>query len=407
MRLIFKGLRPVRRVLSFPGRGAEQDRGKAEMAERVAVAMSGGVDSSVAAALLLEQGFEVIGFSMQLWDQKRNISGDDFQKAGRCCSIDDLYDARGVASRLGIPYYVVNLQKEFENKVVRSFIENYRDGLTPSPCVLCNSHLKFDRLLQMASEVNASHVATGHYARVKRDISTGCHTLLRGIDADKDQSYFLFELRQDQLARAMFPLGGRTKTEVRDLARKYGLEVSEKPESQEICFVPDGDYASFIERHHAEVVGEVGKGTTFKEGDIIDAEGRFIGKHPGIHHFTIGQRRGLGIAHSEPLYVIKIDAEKNVIVVGPKAQTGSASCRVIRTNWILPGVPDEPLKAFARIRSRHKAAPAVVTPEGDGAARVEFEAPQMAVSPGQACVFYQGDRVIGGGWIDRPDAGGR
>ncbi len=363
--------------------------------------MSGGVDSSVAAAILKERGYEVVGFSMQLWDQKRNSTGDDLHRAGRCCSLDDLYDARAVAARLEIPYYVVNLQKEFEDKVVRSFIENYRDGLTPSPCVLCNSHLKFDRLLEMASEVEATHVATGHYARVQRDASACAFTLLRGLDHDKDQSYFLFELRQEQLARSMFPLGDLTKPEVRSIARKFGLEVSEKPESQEICFVPDGDYASFIERHYGEVMGTAGKDPISRDGEIVDQAGHFLGRHHGIHHFTIGQRRGLGIAHSEPLYVIDIQAGENRIVVGNKTQATGLSCRVVRLNWIMVPAPSVPFQALARIRSRHRAAPATIIPETDGSATVEFDEPQMAISPGQACVFYQEDRVLGGGWIDR------
>jgi tRNA-uridine 2-sulfurtransferase len=371
------------------------------MAERVAVAMSGGVDSSVAAAILKDRGYEVVGFSMQLWDQKRNHSGTDVQKAGRCCSLDDLYDARTVAARLQIPFYVINLQKEFEDKVVRSFIENYRDGLTPSPCVLCNSHLKFDRLLDMATEVEATHVATGHYARVESDESSGAYSLLRGLDLDKDQSYFLFELRQDQLARAMFPLGDLRKAEVRRIARGFGLEVSEKPESQEICFVPDGDYASFIERHYGEVLGTEKKATPFREGEIVDETGNLLGRHPGIHHFTIGQRRGLGIAHSEPLYVIEIQPGENRIVAGTKSRATAVTCRVVRLNWIMAPVPETPIRALARIRSRHRAASATIIPGIDGSATVEFDEPQLAVSPGQACVFYQGDRVLGGGWIDR------
>jgi tRNA-specific 2-thiouridylase len=366
------------------------------------MAMSGGVDSSTAAAILKSRGCDLIGFSMQLWDQKRNGAPDDEVRSGRCCSLDDLYDARSVAARLGFPYYVVNLQQEFQQTVVRNFIESYRDGLTPSPCVLCNSHMKFDRLVRLAEEVDATHVATGHYARISRDEASGRFLLLRGMDRGKDQSYFLFELTQEQLSRALFPLGELTKTEVRRIARSYGLDVAEKPESQEICFIPDGDYASFIERHYEDVLGTPREAGSFPAGEIVDSEGRQLGRHGGIHHFTIGQRRGLGIAHSEPLYVLDIRRETNQVVVGVKSQVGGRSCRIVRTNWISIPSLDRPMRFLAKIRSRHMESQATVSPADDGSALVEFDTPQPAISPGQACVLYEGERVVGGGWISRP-----
>ncbi len=374
------------------------------MAGRVAMAMSGGVDSSAAAAILKERGCDVIGFSMQLWDQKRNPAAGETAHAGRCCSLDDLYDARTVASLLGFPYYVVNLQHEFQETVVRNFIESYRDGLTPSPCVLCNSHMKFDRLVRLAEDVQATHVATGHYARIARDEQSGRFLLLRGKDADKDQSYFLFELKQEQLAKSLFPVGDLTKYEVRAIARRVGLEVADKPESQEICFVADDDYAAFIERHHEEVVGGSERTKSFSGGDIVDIEGRVVGRHDGIHHFTIGQRRGLGIAHSEPLYVIGIRPDEKLVVVGTRAQAANRTCRIVQTNWISIPSPERPARFSARVRSRHCEAPATVSPMEDGSFHVEFDTPQHAISPGQACVFYDGERVVGGGWISRMPA---
>ena len=367
---------------------------------RVAIAMSGGVDSSVAAAILKEAGYDLVGFSMQLWDQRRNASEGDSIHSGRCCSIEDLYDARAVAARLGIPYYVVDFQKEFEHRVVKDFIENYRAGLTPSPCVLCNSHMKFDQLVRLAEEIHAPRVATGHYARISFDTKSGRHILSQALDKNKDQSYFLFELNQAQLSRALFPLGDLDKKHVRQIARRYGLPVADKPESQEICFIPEGDYAAFVERHSEEISGSPGS-KPFSPGPIIDGEGRVIGEHPGIHHYTVGQRRGLGIAHSSPLYVLELRPEDNAVVVGDRSQLGKRRCRIVRPNWISIPCLAAPLRVHAKIRSRHREAPATITPGEGRGVEVLFDSPQPAITPGQACVFYQGEQVVGGGWISR------
>jgi tRNA-uridine 2-sulfurtransferase len=368
--------------------------------ERVAIAMSGGVDSSVAAAILKEAGYDPIGFSMQLWDQKRNSPEGGTLQSGRCCSLDDLYDAREVAARLKIPYYVVDFQKEFERAVVKPFMENYRMGLTPSPCVLCNSHMKFDLLARMAEEIHAPRIATGHYARVFHDPESGRCLLRQAHDKNKDQSYFLFELNQSQLSKVIFPLGELEKEQVRQIARRYELPIAEKAESQEICFVPDGDYAAFIERHYDAVTG-ASISRPFSEGLILDRQGRRLGTHSGIHHYTIGQRRGLGIAHSSPLYVLELRPEDNAVIVGDRSQLDRCCCRVIRPNWIsIPGLA-APLRVWAKIRSRHEAAPAIISPGEEDTVEVVFDSPQPAITPGQACVFYQEEKVVGGGWIDR------
>ena len=366
---------------------------------RVAIAMSGGVDSSVAALLLKDAGYDPAGFSMQLWDRRRSCgsSASIPDRSVRCCSPDDLYDAREVAAHIGIPFYVVDFQKEFENDVVRPFVEEYRRGRTPSPCIHCNSKLKFDRLARLAEEVGADIIATGHYARIVHDEKSDRHLLLEARDKNKDQSYFLFELTQKQLSRTMFPLGELTKTEVREIARNRGIPAAEKAESQEICFVPDDDYAAFVEQYIG--IGDHMTQAPPPQGKIVDSSGRVLGTHNGIHHYTIGQRRGLGIAHSEPLYVLEIRPRDNTIVVGEQALSGRIQCQVERPNWI--SIPElrVPVQVTAKIRSRHIPTPALIEPLPDGSVTVTFDMSQSGVTPGQACVFYQGEIVVGGGWI--------
>lgn len=361
--------------------------------ERVAIAMSGGVDSSVAAVILKNSGYDLVGFSLKFRDQGTGLPGD-------------LRDARAVAARLGIPFHVADLREEFEREIVRPFVEAYRSGLTPSPCVRCNSLMKFDRLLLLAGKVGAGRIATGHYARLGRDGSSGRFVLSEARDRNKDQSYFLFELTQDQLARALFPLGDLDKQEVRRIARAHDIPVAEKPESQEICFVPDGDYASFVEAHVAPGGAGGGPGTP-GDGPVVDVDGRVLGRHRGLHRYTVGQRRGLGIAHREPLYVLELRTGDNTVVVGERALLGSRRCRVVRPNWIAIPSLDGPLAVRARIRSRHEAAPAVISPLEDGGVEVVFDSPQPAVTPGQACVFYRDGAVVGGGWIRKSATGAR
>ena len=365
---------------------------------RIAVAMSGGVDSSAAAAILKEQGHELVGFTMQLWNQRRGISVDENGDPlpSRCCSLDDVYDARRVAEELGFPFYVLNLEKEFERDVVQPFIDSYLNGETPIPCVACNSRLKFASLDRLAASLGCEKVATGHYARVEFDEETGHYRLLRGRDPQKDQSYFLWELRQDQLSRALFPLGDLSKNEARQAARDNRLAVAEKKESQEICFVPDGDYAGFIDRY---LDTEDARGRLPGSGEIVTSNGNFVGTHGGQHHYTIGQRRGIGIADSQPLYVIGIESAKNRIVVGYQNELMSHEFTAAGVNWIALDDPTEPIRAEVRVRYRHTAAPATINPLSANRVRVRFDEPQRAITPGQATVFYRGDEVVGGGWI--------
>ena len=365
---------------------------------KFAVAMSGGVDSSAAAAILKEQGHDLVGFTMQLWNQRRGISVDENGEPlpSRCCSLDDVYDARRVAEELGFPFYVLNLEREFERDVVQPFVASYLNGETPIPCVSCNSRLKFASLDGLAASLGCDKVATGHYARVEYDEAAKRYRLFRGRNLEKDQSYFLWELTQDQLSRAMFPLGEMSKPEVREVAREHALAVAEKSESQEICFVPDGNYAGFIDRYlEAENSSERLPGA----GEIVDVGGAVVGHHAGIHRYTIGQRRGIGIAGPQPLYVINIDAPKNQVVVGRQDDLLSSEFTAAGVNWVALDQPCEPVPADVRVRYRHAPAAATITPIENNRVRVVFDEPQRAITPGQATVFYRGDEVVGGGWI--------
>src|SRR5882762_5675931 len=330
----------------------------------VAVAMSGGVDSSAVAALLQQQGHTVVGLTMQLWNQRRlpELQGDG-PAQHRCCSLDDVYDAKAVAQHLNFPHYVVNLEEQFEARVVR--------------------------------QIGAERLATGHYARIRKNDNTGRWELLRARDESKDQSYFLWGLSQEQLSRSDFPLAELTKEEVRALARRTNLPVAEKPESMELCFVPNGSYVQFIQAYSQER----GISLQNEEGEIVNENGDVIGRHNGVHNFTIGQRKGLGFAAGKPLYVLSIDPEKNRVVVGEDDVLRKTVCEVESVNWISCEMPPAPLRAFAKIRHKHEPAPATIEPLGATIARVTFDAPQRAITPGQAAVFYDGDIVLGGGWI--------
>jgi len=377
--------------------------------------MSGGVDSSVAAALLLRQGLEVVGCFMRLGSigdvcdapllaevsgavGPQRSAGASSEAGGRslrihhrgCCSVGDAMDARLVAGALGIPLYVVNFRKEF-SRVIDYFVGEYDSGRTPNPCVRCNDWLKFGRLFDYADQIGASHVATGHYARVDRD--RGAVRLRRGVDQAKDQSYVLFGLRRDRLERTLLPIGDHRKPEIRELARELGLPVSDKPDSQEICFVPDDDYAGLVARH-----GVAGT----QDGPLLDDEGRLLGRHPGHQHFTIGQRRGLGVAADRPLYVVAKDAATNTVIVGPREALRTIACTATECNWLgEPPLEGTWLECGAQFRAHGEAFPARVCMHPGNSMEVRFEAPVDAVAPGQAIVLYQGDIVLGGGWIDR------
>ncbi|MBI5750082.1 MAG: tRNA 2-thiouridine(34) synthase MnmA [Nitrospinae bacterium] len=378
------------------------------MKERVVVAMSGGVDSSTAAAILGDEGYDVIGISMQIWDystESHAMSGaEGSDKFGTCCSLNDINDARRVAEKLGIPFYILNLEEEFEKNVVDYFVSEYIKGRTPNPCVPCNQKLKFDMLLNYAIKIGASKVATGHYAKVIKEGER--YFIKRGVDRSKDQSYFLFNLSQEQLKRAIFPLGDYTKSDIRRMAKIFGLNVAEKEESQEICFVPDNDYGNFIrKRLDAEKI---------EGGEIVTTDGNIIGRHKGLLFYTIGQRKGLGVSYERPLYVSEIDLENNRLIVGESDSVVKREFIVENVNWSIPQLITS-IRALVQIRYRHNASEAEITtlsplPTGErikvrgnqedsNTVNVIFDEPQRAITPGQAAVFYNGDTLIGGGWI--------
>jgi tRNA-uridine 2-sulfurtransferase len=362
----------------------------------VVIAMSGGVDSSTVAAVLQEQGRPIVGLTMQLWNQRRlpELQGDG-PKQHRCCSLDDVYDAKRVAQHLNFPHYVVNFEQQFEQRVVRPFVDQYLAGRTPIACTNCNTDVKFEPLLRMARQIGAERLATGHYARIRMNDHSGRWELLRARDESKDQSYFLWGLSQDQLSSSEFPLGELTKEEVRALARRTNLPVAEKPESMELCFVPTGNYVQFIQAYSKDA----GISLSQAEGEIVTEDGAVVGHHNGVHNFTIGQRKGLGFSAGKPLYVLAIDTQKNRVVVGDDDALRTTSFEVNEVNWVSVEQPSGPIRATVKIRHKHEPAPATVEALDDARARIIFDTPQRAITPGQGAVFYDGDRVLGGAWI--------
>jgi tRNA-uridine 2-sulfurtransferase len=362
----------------------------------VAVAMSGGVDSSTVAAVLQKQGRPIVGLTMQLWNQRRlpELQADG-PAQHRCCSLDDVYDAKRVAQHLNFPHYVVNFEEQFEQRVVRPFVEQYLSGRTPIACTNCNTDVKFEPLLRMARQIGAERLATGHYARIRRNERTGRYELLRARDDSKDQSYFLWGLTQGQLSRSEFPLGELRKEEVRALARDVNLPVAEKPESMELCFVPNGNYVQFIHAYSREM----GKPIHNVEGNIVTEGGEILGRHTGVHNYTIGQRKGLGFSTGAPIYVLAIDPEKNRVIVGEDDSLRTTSCEIETVNWISIEEPRAPLRAEVKIRHKHNPASAIVEAFPGNCARITFDSPQRAITPGQAAAIYSGDLVLAGGWI--------
>jgi tRNA-uridine 2-sulfurtransferase len=360
--------------------------------EKVVIAMSGGVDSSVCAAMMKDEGFDCVGMTMRLWKGPEAEAMSCSSKS--CCGAESVEDARLVAETVGIPYYAINFKEEFWSEVVEVFAEEYFAGRTPSPCILCNEKLKFSTLFQKALDIGASKVCTGHYAKITFDKGSGRWNLERGFDRSKDQSYFLFSMTQDQLSKTLFPLGGFTKPQIREMAGAKELVNANKPESMDICFIPDGKYASFLERHFKTKIP--------KKGEIHDLEGNILGAHSGIHNFTIGQRKGLGVSSSEPLYVQKIDPETSVVTLAPKEACLFSRCSLERMNWISHDLkPGQSVEATVKIRSRGKEALCTVKAQENGTAELIFSEKQLAVTPGQAAVFYLGEKVLGGGWIER------
>ena len=356
------------------------------MKTRVVVAMSGGVDSSVAAALLARQGYEVLGVTMQLWGKDVCVTAG----SRLCCSVRDGLDAKAVAKRIGIPHQTLELVERFQANVIDYFVSEYAQGSTPNPCIACNDHIKFGALMEQADALGATHVATGHYVRNEADPASGRHVLRRAEDPNKDQSYVLFNLRQEQLRRALFPLGGMSKPAVRELARELGLVTADKPDSQDICFVRDRNKTGFLRQRLQQPDAP---------GDVVDTDGAVLGQHQGLLGFTIGQREGIGIATGHPLYVISMDRGRNRLVVGSREQLLASQCLVQRVNWVSIAEPAQPRQAWVKIRSQHAPALATLEPQPNGVVRVTFEEPQSAITPGQAAVFYDQDIVLGGGWI--------
>jgi tRNA-uridine 2-sulfurtransferase len=349
--------------------------------------MSGGVDSSATAALLLEQGYDVIGITLKLWPQDCVNRAED-----KCCGPQAVTDARSVCDKLDIPYYLIDEAAEFQKHVIQYFADEYKAGRTPNPCVMCNQNLKFGRLIDRADQLGADFIATGHFARVEKNADGSRHLLKRGRDSRKDQSYFLFSLRQDQLARAIFPLGEKTKSDTREVARHCNLKTADKEESMEICFVPDNNYGGFLQS--ANLVQKT-------HGDIVDLHGHVLGQHDGIAFYTIGQRKGLGITTSKPVYVVELDAENNRVVVGDDSALDRDEFIADRCNWHPFDKLTGPIEVTAKIRYNHPGTTATITPHADNRVKVKLHTPQRAITPGQAAVFYQDDFVVGGGWIMR------
>ena len=345
------------------------------------IAMSGGVDSSVAALLMGDH--ERVGCTMRLFDAEETEN----KRPNTCCSLEDVEDARAVCYRLGIPYHVFNFTDDFEDKIIKKFVDSYRRGITPNPCIDCNRYMKFDKLFYRARQLGCDCVVTGHYARIEE--SDGRYVLKKALDPSKDQSYVLYSMTQEQLAHTRFPLGGLRKDEVRRIAEENGFVNAQKPDSQDICFVPDGDYAAFIERHSG----------VMKTGDFVTTAGRVLGQHKGISHYTIGQRKHLGISVGEPIYVVKINAEDNTVVLGDEAALFGTIARVDDFNWIAGEAPSQPVRCKAKTRYRQTEQPATAYPQADGTVEVVFDTPIRAITPGQACVLYDGDVVLGGGVI--------